>query len=61
MALRCHIAAGQRSAAIETFIRVQDCNLPRNSGLIPRSETMALYQQILAMEERPRYDSYGLS
>ncbi|HSK47963.1 MAG TPA: bacterial transcriptional activator domain-containing protein, partial [Coriobacteriia bacterium] len=60
MALRCHIAAGQRGAAIETFIRCKT-ELAEELGLDPTVETMALYQQVLAMEERPRYDSYGLS
>lgn len=60
MALRCHIAAGQRSAAIDIFIRCKT-EMAEELGLDPTSETMALYQQVLVMEERPRYDSFGLS
>lgn len=59
-ALRCHILAGQRSAAIETFIQCKT-QLAEELGLDPGAETLALYQQIISMEEKPRYDSYGLS
>lgn len=59
MALRCHLAAGQRSAAIETFIQCRT-QLADELGLDPSAETMALYQQILVMEECPRWDSYGV-
>ncbi len=58
--LRCQILAGQRSAAIETFIQCKT-QLAEELGLDPTSETRALYQQILAMEEKPRYDTYGLN
>lgn len=57
--LRCQIAAGQRSAAIETFLQCR-AQLADELGLDPSSETVALYQQILVMEERPRYDTFGL-
>jgi len=30
-------------------------------GLDPSPETVALYQQILCMEKRPRYDDFGLN
>ncbi len=60
VALRCHIAAGQRSGAIETFLQCRD-RLSEDLGLDPSAETMALYQEILVMEDCPRYDDYGLS
>lgn len=60
VALRCHILAGQRSAAIDTFLQCRS-NLGDELGLDPSTETMKLYQEILAMEERPRTDTYGLS
>jgi DNA-binding SARP family transcriptional activator len=60
LALRCQIMSGQRSAAIETFIECKT-QLAEQLGLDPASETMRLYQQILAMEDAPRYDAYGLS
>lgn len=60
LALRCHIAAGQRSAAIDTFLQCRT-NLGDELGLDPSGETMKLYQEVLAMEECPRPDSYGLS
>lgn len=52
MALRCQIASGQRSGAIETY---QQCRtrLSEDLGLDPSVETRALYDRILAMEERP--------
>jgi len=59
-ALRCHIAAGQRSAAVETFINCRT-QLSEELGLDPSAETIALYQQILVMEDRPRIDDYGLT
>ena len=59
MALRCHIAAGQRSAAVETFIACKS-QLAEELGLDPSADTVALYQQILVMEDRPRVDDYGL-
>jgi DNA-binding SARP family transcriptional activator len=59
-ALRCHIIAGQRSAAIETFIQCKT-QLAEQLGLDPGADTMALYQEILVMEERPRQDNYGLT
>lgn len=59
LVLRCHIAAGQRSGAIDTFIQCR-AKLSDELGLDPSSETMALYQEILVMEDAPRYDEYGL-
>lgn len=59
-ALRCHIAAGQRSAAIETYIQCKS-QLADELGLDPSGSTMELYQQVLAMEERPRTEHYGIS
>jgi len=56
MALKCHIAAGQRGAAIETFIHCKT-ELSEELGLDPSAETMNIYQEVLAMEERPRYES----
>ncbi len=52
-ALRCQIAAGQRSSAIDTYFQCRD-NLAEELGLDPSVETRALYDQILAMEDRPR-------
>ena len=60
LALRCHIAAGQRSAAIETFIQCKT-QLAEELGLDPGKETIELYRTVLVMEERPRHDSYGLN
>lgn len=60
MALKCHIVAGQRSNAIDTFIQCKT-KLVDDLGLDPSAETMALYQEILVMEDRPRQDHYGLS
>jgi DNA-binding SARP family transcriptional activator/ATP/maltotriose-dependent transcriptional regulator MalT len=59
-ALRCYILAGQRSSAIETFILCKT-RMSEDLGLDPSAETIALYEQVLAMEERPRYESYGLN
>lgn len=59
LALRAHIAAGQRSAAIETFVQCK-YQLSEELGLDPSGETLRLYADILAMEQRPRYDSFGL-
>lgn len=58
--LRCQIASGQRSAAIETFVACKT-QIAEELGLDPAPETVALYQQILCMEERPRYDDFGLN
>jgi DNA-binding SARP family transcriptional activator len=52
-ALRSQIAAGQRSAAIETYLQCRS-RLSEDLGLDPSAETRALYDQILTMEERPR-------
>jgi DNA-binding SARP family transcriptional activator len=59
-ALRCHIAAGQRGAAVDTFMACKS-QLSEELGLDPSADTLALYQQILVMEDRPRYDDYGLT
>lgn len=58
-ALRCHIQAGQRSAAIETFLQCK-AQLADELGLDPSVDTLKLYEQVLAMEERSRYDVSGL-
>lgn len=58
--IRCQIAAGQRSAAIETFI-VCKTQIAEQLGLDPSPETAALYQEILCMEDKPRYDDLGLN
>jgi DNA-binding SARP family transcriptional activator/ATP/maltotriose-dependent transcriptional regulator MalT len=52
-ALRCQIAAGQRSGAIDTYLQCRS-RLSEDLGLDPSAETRALYEQILAMEDRPR-------
>jgi DNA-binding SARP family transcriptional activator/ATP/maltotriose-dependent transcriptional regulator MalT len=51
-ALRCQIAAGQRSSAIDTYMQCRD-KLCDELGLDPSAEMRALYDEILAMEERP--------
>ena len=53
VALRCQIAAGQRSGAIDTYLQCRS-KLADDLGLDPSAETRALYDQILAMEDRPR-------
>jgi DNA-binding SARP family transcriptional activator len=58
--LRCQIAAGQRSAAVETFVQCKT-QLAEELGLDPSAETVALYQQILVMEDVPRHDDYGVN
>jgi len=58
--LRCHVAAGQRSAAVETFVQCKT-NLAEELGLDPSAETLALYQSVLVMEDRPRRDTFGLT
>lgn len=50
-ALKSHIASGQRSAAIDTYLSCRT-NLADHLGLDPSTETLHLYEQILAMEER---------
>ncbi|MDT8434420.1 MAG: bacterial transcriptional activator domain-containing protein, partial [Anaerosomatales bacterium] len=50
-ALRSHIASGQRSAAIDTYLSCRS-HLADQLGLDPSTETMRLYDQVLAMEER---------
>ena len=59
-ALRCQIAAGQRTSAIDTYFTCRT-RLSEELGLDPSAETRALYDEILAMEDRPRpiaRDSY---
>ncbi len=51
-ALACQIGAGQRSAAIDTYLQCR-ARLSEDLGLEPSAETRALYDEILAMEERP--------
>ena len=53
VALRCQIAAGQRSSAIDTYFTCRT-RLSEELGLDPSAETRALYDEILAMEDRPR-------
>jgi DNA-binding SARP family transcriptional activator len=50
--LRLQMAAGQRSAAIETYLSCRN-HLVDDLGIDPSRETTALYEQILGMEERP--------
>lgn len=54
LALRGHIAAGQRSPAIELFIQCKR-QLSDELGLDPSEETLRLYSDVLGMEERSRY------
>jgi DNA-binding SARP family transcriptional activator len=51
--LRCQIAAGQRSGAIDTYFQFRSL-LADELGLDPSPETRALYDEILVMENRPR-------
>jgi DNA-binding SARP family transcriptional activator len=51
-ALRLQIAAGQRSAAIETYMSCRN-RLVEDLGIDPSRETTALYEQVLGMEEGP--------
>jgi DNA-binding SARP family transcriptional activator/ATP/maltotriose-dependent transcriptional regulator MalT len=51
-ALRLQIAAGQRSAAIETYMSCR-ARLVEDLGIDPSRETTALYEQVLGMEEKP--------
>jgi DNA-binding SARP family transcriptional activator len=51
-ALRCQIAVGQRSSAIDTYRQCRG-KLSEELGLDPSGETRQLYDQILAMEDRP--------
>ena len=53
VALRCQIAAGQRSGAIDTYLQCRT-RLCEDLGLDPSAETRALYEQILVMEDKPR-------
>ena len=53
VALRCQIAAGQRSGAIDTYLQCRS-RLSEDLGLDPSTETRALYDQILVMEGKPR-------
>lgn len=55
-ALRCQIAAGQRSAAIETYMACRH-KLSEDLGLDPSADTRRLYDQVLAMED-PAEDGY---
>ena len=48
--VRCQIAAGQRSSAIETYMQCRD-KICEELGLDPSAEMRALYGEILAMED----------
>jgi DNA-binding SARP family transcriptional activator len=48
--LRCQIATGQRSAAVETYVACR-ARLAEDLGLDPSVETRRLYDTILAMED----------
>jgi DNA-binding SARP family transcriptional activator len=48
--LRCQIAAGQRSAAVDTYLTCR-ARLTEELGLDPSTETQDLYSQVLAMDE----------
>ncbi|MDO8986637.1 MAG: BTAD domain-containing putative transcriptional regulator [Coriobacteriia bacterium] len=54
--MRSHIDAGQRSAAIETYFVCRQ-KLCDDLGLDPSSETMKLYEHILAMDDPTETDS----
>jgi DNA-binding SARP family transcriptional activator len=51
-ALRLQMVAGQRSAAIETYMNCRS-RLVDDLGIDPSAETTRLYQQVLGMEEGP--------
>jgi DNA-binding SARP family transcriptional activator len=55
-ALRSHIASGQRSAAIDAYLRCRT-NLAEQLGLDPSTETVHLYEQVLVMEEHSGLDA----
>jgi DNA-binding SARP family transcriptional activator len=57
-ALRLQMAAGQRSAAIETYLACRT-RLAEDLGIDPSGETMRLYEQVLGMEERKGAVDYG--
>jgi DNA-binding SARP family transcriptional activator len=52
--LRCQIAGGQRSAAIETYMACRH-KLVEDLGIDPSEETRKLYDRVLAMEEPGAY------
>ncbi len=56
-ALRYLIHSGQRSGAIETYAACRS-KLAEDLGLDPSVETRRLYDEILAMEERPVTDTF---
>lgn len=51
-ALRLQMSAGQRSAAIETYLTCRS-RLVDDLGIDPSAETTRLYQQVLCMEDGP--------
>lgn len=53
VALRCLIDSGQRNSAVEEFFRFKN-GFADELGLDPSPETRALYDEILAMEDRPK-------
>jgi DNA-binding SARP family transcriptional activator/ATP/maltotriose-dependent transcriptional regulator MalT len=55
-ALRCQIASGQRSAAIETYMACRH-KLTEDLGIDPSAETSDLYGRVLAMES-PAEEAY---
>jgi DNA-binding SARP family transcriptional activator/ATP/maltotriose-dependent transcriptional regulator MalT len=58
-ALRLQMAAGQRSAAVETYLACRT-RLVEDLGIDPSGETMSLYEQVLGMEERSGTIDYGV-
>jgi DNA-binding SARP family transcriptional activator len=54
--LRYSRESGQRSAAIEIFSTVRT-RLSEDLGIDPSAETLRLYEQVLAMEERAPYEA----
>ena len=58
-ALKCQIAAGQRSSAIDTYFQCRS-HLADELGLDPSAETRALYSQVLAMEDVASYGAGDL-
>lgn len=56
-ALRLQISAGQRSAAVETYLACRS-RLVEDLGLDPCIDTVRLYEQVLAMEDGASMDGF---
>jgi DNA-binding SARP family transcriptional activator/ATP/maltotriose-dependent transcriptional regulator MalT len=56
--LKVQIATGQRAEAIETYLLCRS-RLVDDLGIDPSRETVALYEQVLGMEESPEWGDYA--